>query len=203
MSSRALRAINHTPKNQRALARVVKICASALTKPSAVVDLLWRGRGGAETASPSRHEYQVAYPVSRVSASMQRVALSAVLTIFAFTSATAGPLSLNAPERPAEAAPVRPVNNLGGGFLEQLFGGFQSTAPRYEPNPFVMPWQDRRAPDETMDPARPAVNPHFMKQVVGYDGNERPGTVIINTNERMLYLVRDDGSAIRYGIGVG
>jgi len=134
---------------------------------------------------------------------MQRVALSAVLTIFAFTSATAGPLSLNAPERPAEAAPVRPVNNLGGGFLEQLFGGFQSTAPRYEPNPFVMPWQDRRAPDETMDPARPAVNPRFMKQVVGYDGNERPGTVIINTNERMLYLVQDDGSAIRYGIGVG
>ena len=32
---------------------------------------------------------------------------------------------------------------------------------------------------------------------------EKPGTVIINTNERFLYLVEGDGKAIRYGIGVG
>jgi lipoprotein-anchoring transpeptidase ErfK/SrfK len=42
-----------------------------------------------------------------------------------------------------------------------------------------------------------------LKQVVDYDGRERPGTVIINTNERFLYLIQNDGTAIRYGIGVG
>jgi len=134
---------------------------------------------------------------------MQRVAFSAVLTAFAFTAASAGPLSLNAPATPPEAAPVRPVNNLGGGFLEQLFGGLQNAAPRYEPNPFVMPWHERRPPDEASDPARPAVHPRFLKQVVSYDGREKPGTIIINTNERLLYLVQDNGSAVRYGIGVG
>jgi lipoprotein-anchoring transpeptidase ErfK/SrfK len=137
---------------------------------------------------------------------MQRVALSAVLTLFAAT-ASAGPLNLNAPAAPAEAAPARPVDaqgpNFGGGFFELLFGGFQNAAPRHEPNPFVMPWHDRRSPDEGQDPARPGVHPRFMKQVVSYDGRERPGTVIINTNERMLYLVQDSGTAIRYGIGVG
>jgi lipoprotein-anchoring transpeptidase ErfK/SrfK len=31
----------------------------------------------------------------------------------------------------------------------------------------------------------------------------RPGSIVINTAERRLYLVVDDGRAIRYGIGVG
>jgi len=32
---------------------------------------------------------------------------------------------------------------------------------------------------------------------------ERPGTIIINTTERRLYLVLGNGQALRYGIGVG
>jgi lipoprotein-anchoring transpeptidase ErfK/SrfK len=42
-----------------------------------------------------------------------------------------------------------------------------------------------------------------MRQEVTYDGHERAGTIIINTRERLLYLVQDDGRALRYGIGVG
>ena len=38
---------------------------------------------------------------------------------------------------------------------------------------------------------------------VRYPSNERPGTIIINTRERRLYLIQGDGTAIRYGIGVG
>jgi lipoprotein-anchoring transpeptidase ErfK/SrfK len=38
---------------------------------------------------------------------------------------------------------------------------------------------------------------------VSYDGREAAGTVVINTRERMLYLVQGNGRAIRYGIGVG
>ena len=35
------------------------------------------------------------------------------------------------------------------------------------------------------------------------DGRDKPGTVVIDTAERRLYLVQDGGTAIRYGIGVG
>jgi lipoprotein-anchoring transpeptidase ErfK/SrfK len=47
------------------------------------------------------------------------------------------------------------------------------------------------------------MDPRFMRQEVRYNGNEMPGTIIINTRERFLYLVEDNGRAMRYGIGVG
>jgi len=41
------------------------------------------------------------------------------------------------------------------------------------------------------------------RQTVYYPSNYAPGTIIINTAERRLYLVQPGGRAIRYGIGVG
>jgi lipoprotein-anchoring transpeptidase ErfK/SrfK len=41
------------------------------------------------------------------------------------------------------------------------------------------------------------------RQVVNYRGRHRPGTIVINTRERRLYLVQQGGQAIKYGIGVG
>jgi lipoprotein-anchoring transpeptidase ErfK/SrfK len=38
---------------------------------------------------------------------------------------------------------------------------------------------------------------------VSYSGAERPGTIVINTAERKLYLVQQGGNALRYSIGVG
>ena len=38
---------------------------------------------------------------------------------------------------------------------------------------------------------------------VSYSGRERPGTIVVNTAERRLYLVQAGGSALRYTIGVG
>ncbi len=52
-------------------------------------------------------------------------------------------------------------------------------------------------------PGRAGMNPRYLKQEVNYDGAEPPGTVIINTRERLLYLVHSGGKATRYGIGVG
>jgi|GEM_PF-260084 lipoprotein-anchoring transpeptidase ErfK/SrfK len=46
-------------------------------------------------------------------------------------------------------------------------------------------------------------NPAFERRQVAYNGPEKPGTIIINTNERFLYLIQDDGTALRYGVGVG
>jgi lipoprotein-anchoring transpeptidase ErfK/SrfK len=41
------------------------------------------------------------------------------------------------------------------------------------------------------------------RSTVSYPGNHRPGTIVINTRERRLYLVLGNGQALRYGIGVG
>ena len=40
-------------------------------------------------------------------------------------------------------------------------------------------------------------------EVVPYVGHQAPGTIIISTAERRLYLVQPGGQAIRYGVGVG
>jgi lipoprotein-anchoring transpeptidase ErfK/SrfK len=41
------------------------------------------------------------------------------------------------------------------------------------------------------------------RQTVMYPTNYAPGTVVVNTAERRLYLVLGNGEALRYGIGVG
>ena len=45
--------------------------------------------------------------------------------------------------------------------------------------------------------------PEFRPQPVYYRTNEPVGTIVINTDERFLYLVLGDNRAIRYGVGVG
>ncbi len=41
------------------------------------------------------------------------------------------------------------------------------------------------------------------RQVVGFQSTFAPGTIVVNTAERRLYLVMPNGQALRYGIGVG
>ncbi|WGD32046.1 L,D-transpeptidase [Ancylobacter sp. WKF20] len=53
------------------------------------------------------------------------------------------------------------------------------------------------APDEEQ------LDPQLRRQPVFFRNNEPPGTIIIHTNERFLYLVLGPSSALRYGIGVG
>ena len=47
------------------------------------------------------------------------------------------------------------------------------------------------------------LDPEFRKTAVLYRTNEAPGTIIVVTAERHLYLVQGNGRALRYGIGVG
>jgi lipoprotein-anchoring transpeptidase ErfK/SrfK len=69
-----------------------------------------------------------------------------------------------------------------------------------------------RFPEITLDiPEEPGaipddnyeVNPDFVRKVVFYRTHEQPGTLVVDTSERMLYLVMRDNLAMRYGIGVG
>jgi lipoprotein-anchoring transpeptidase ErfK/SrfK len=47
------------------------------------------------------------------------------------------------------------------------------------------------------------VDPQWWRQEVPYATSERPGTIVVDTPARFLYLVLEGGRAIRYGIGVG
>ena len=47
------------------------------------------------------------------------------------------------------------------------------------------------------------LDPQFRKTAVLYRTSEPPGTIIISTKDRHLFLVQGGGRALRYGIGVG
>ena len=41
------------------------------------------------------------------------------------------------------------------------------------------------------------------RETVQAPGAYAPGTIVVNTDERRLYLIQDNGTALKYGIGVG
>jgi len=76
--------------------------------------------------------------------------------------------------------------------------------PRYQVLPPIDPQQQAmRQMEDPMEPARPAVDPKYDKQVVDYSGRESAGTIVVDTPNKFLYLVQGNGKAMRYGIGVG
>ncbi|MCJ2129945.1 L,D-transpeptidase [Methylobacterium sp. E-045] len=48
-----------------------------------------------------------------------------------------------------------------------------------------------------------AATPAAARELVAFDQAVMPGTVVIRTSERRLYLVNGDGTAIRYPVAVG
>jgi lipoprotein-anchoring transpeptidase ErfK/SrfK len=161
------------------------------------------------------------------------LSLALLSSICAGSTALAGPLSLNpqSQSQPAARSAVRATpqaayaqqplaepaspepraryaaaQNMGGGLFEFLFRGPSGGGPRYQQAPaYAPPGYDMgpgyvESPDQ---PGRAVMDPRYIKQEVPYDGKEAAGTIIINTRERLLYLVQGNGSAVRYGIGVG
>jgi lipoprotein-anchoring transpeptidase ErfK/SrfK len=59
----------------------------------------------------------------------------------------------------------------------------------------VDPGQQRGSPD--------ALPYQFRKQPVYYRSHEAPGTIVVDTSERFLYLIQSPTRAMRYGVGVG
>jgi lipoprotein-anchoring transpeptidase ErfK/SrfK len=47
------------------------------------------------------------------------------------------------------------------------------------------------------------LNPEFRRQLVPYRHSEQPGTLVVDAKNYFLYLLREGGQAIRYGVGVG
>lgn len=47
------------------------------------------------------------------------------------------------------------------------------------------------------------MDPRYLRQIVRDPTGEQPGTIVVDTNTKFLYLVRENGEAIRYGVGLG
>ncbi len=113
------------------------------------------------------------------------------------------PAPLDREHHPRPVAASSQVD-LGGGFIEFLFGGGRPVAP-----PRPQPGYDEPrhaaldAPARAVRSAQPGLDPKYLPQVVPYHGTEKPGTIVIDTPGRFLFLVQEDGTARRYGIGVG
>ena len=61
--------------------------------------------------------------------------------------------------------------------------------------------EDQAASEPSLDEERSGEA--YARQIVPFHTSEAPGTIIIDTGERYLYLVQPNDLAIRYGIGVG
>ena len=109
-------------------------------------------------------------------------------------------------------------SNMGGGFIEFLFGDGPTQGERYQQQPAYQqqpsyqprgPLLPPMAPQQLMRQqedaatAHPAFDPKYEKQLVDYHGKESPGTIVVDTPNKFLFLVQGDGKALRYGIGVG
>jgi len=167
------------------------------------------------------------------STSMSRRILPVCLILFVTAPAAANSLQPSpqyaAPQvyaRQIEAPPqaqtryaAAPRGEMGGGFVEFLFGG-NGAPPRQQRAMPADPYAARGyeveqglAPRGSVlgvpqgapiaEPARAAIDPRFKPQVVPYEGKHAPGTLVIDTPNRFLYLVEEGGKAMRYGIGVG
>ena len=83
-----------------------------------------------------------------------------------------------------------------------LFSGGESQA---DPGPLrrgAVPGAQYASADPGAIEPQAQVDPAFRRAEVDYSG-AAPGTIVIDTSERYLYLVQRGGRAIRYGIGVG
>jgi lipoprotein-anchoring transpeptidase ErfK/SrfK len=65
----------------------------------------------------------------------------------------------------------------------------------------VMALEDQ--PGYVPDPAEEQLDVIYQRQPVFFRTTEAPGTIVIDTERRFLYLVQGNGRATRYGIGVG
>jgi lipoprotein-anchoring transpeptidase ErfK/SrfK len=71
------------------------------------------------------------------------------------------------------------------------------------PNAFAQGRDVGDQPGLIANPDDEQLDPKWQKTVVFYRTAEAPGTIIVQTNERYLYVIQPGGRALRYGIGVG
>lgn len=126
-----------------------------------------------------------------------------------FTQPTAVYADQSTPQPSEQRLAYAERPNMGGGFIESLFGDVQQQGShypqqRYDSRPLYAPQpQQIMLQQDASEAAHPAFDPKFERQLVEYHGKEAAGTIIIDTSSKFLYLVQGGGTALRYGVGVG
>ena len=106
-----------------------------------------------------------------------------LLAAIILPAALAGCVTANTIELADDRRPAKPIDPA----IVAMYGPVQD-------GPFLIPAIDVRR-----------IEPEYFRQVVPVPSNvpDEPGTVVVDPGHRFLYLVVDQGQAIRYGIGVG
>ena len=82
-----------------------------------------------------------------------------------------------------------------------MAGGAGGQAGRTAPIPVSMEVGDE--PGRISTPEAVIEDGPFARQMAYFRSGEPPGTIVIHTNERFLYVIMGNNRALRYGIGVG
>ena len=119
---------------------------------------------------------------------------------------------------PSHAAPLAANDAAGFPGVPGLF--MEDGYPAYDAYPAEQPYAHHQAypgqpvyrqpmdqqaypNDDDVGDSSATVPERFQRQIVAYNTNEKPGTIIIDTPNTYLYLVLGHNLAMRYGIGVG
>lgn len=94
---------------------------------------------------------------------------------------------------------------IAGVLASGAFASAASASTRYNFTAALAPRTPARAKRRPAPKRKRAARPSSYKgkELVSYDTIEAPGTIIVDTGERALYLVLEDGMAMKYGVGVG
>jgi lipoprotein-anchoring transpeptidase ErfK/SrfK len=84
---------------------------------------------------------------------------------------------------------------------DSIYGYDPHARPLRDESLFPPAQSDIDFPIELVD--KDDIPERFHRQMVAWEGFEAPGTIVIDPGQRYLYLVQDNGSALRYGVGVG
>ena len=103
--------------------------------------------------------------------------------------------------------PVRQVNGLSIWIAAALLSlvSTQAWAEQGKPFSFFEPATEVEdvAPGVDHGSSNNNLPSDFQRQAVFYRSQQPPGTIIVETSERHLYLIESETRALRYGIGVG
>ncbi len=126
-----------------------------------------------------------------------------VLLLAALAAAVAGPAAAQS-GRYVTPPPLVLSPDLTDAWTMQLKPGNRPIYRERERSTAVVRPGNRQQPDARKPAERTySLAPEFLPTVIDYQGPHGPGTIVIDTETRHLFLVEEGGKARRYGVGVG
>ncbi len=109
-----------------------------------------------------------------------------------FTALGAASVAVSACTTTSDQAPAPVQTPPPQAYVEPPLGDYETMYGAMSDNGFDLP----PIPVKKIDH-------QFLRQIVPDPTGQRPGTIVVDTTNHFLYLVREGGQAIRYGVGLG